>query len=234
MKIVRFLFVVLCFRVWGQVPNERDSVPEPTPTPVPPAYDVLMSFYTWPVRGVMHGGMEIPSIPPVVLRSDSGAVQLPLQRNAQTEAYRYVGHAAPVLATPVSMTVDEEGNRQYQFETVAELEIPREWGQVVVILFPEERNAKGRWRNIVVPASNVLVPDGKLRVINTTRQGLVLEINENYAALYTQIFLDTSFGQKVPLEWCMGREIMRRVATAPRIDVDFNPRFRCKRRGSVA
>lgn len=183
MKHLVVVLIVFCFRVAGQPSNGEGGDPEPAPTPVPPAYDVLISFYTWPVRGVMHGGMEIPSIPPVVMRSGSGAVVLPLQRNAQTEAYRYTGQEAPVLATPTSVTEDEEGNRRYQFDTVAELKIPREVGQVVVILFPEERNPQGRWRHIIVPASNVLVPDGRLRVINSTRQGLVLEINENYQVI---------------------------------------------------
>lgn len=183
MKCLAVCLFVFCLRVAGQSPNGEGTAPEPAPAPVPAAYDVRISFYTWPVRGVMHGGMEIPSIPPVVMRSDTGTMVLPLQRNAQTEAYRYVGRNPPVLVTPTSMTIDEEGNRQYKFEKVADLNIPRGLNQVVVLLFPEERNAQGRWRHIIVPASNVLVPDGKLRVVNTTDQGLVLEINENYQVI---------------------------------------------------
>jgi len=139
----------------------------------PPTYRLNLRFYTWPVTGIMHGNMEIPSLPPAFLQMNGRPQRVILTRGGLTPPIRYSATEPPVLRSFEAESEDAAPTPR----TLAAPVIPTDWKDVTVILFPESTGPNGVMESLVLHTSALEIPEGDSAVQNTTRQPVIVELN---------------------------------------------------------
>ena len=141
-----FLYVIgVSGALWAQ---EGEVVPEET---VEPSYQLVLRYYTWPLTGILHDQMEMPALPRAYLPAPGRPRQVVLARGALTAPIRYRGAKAPELITLIPDGKDPEtGTPRWKQEVLATPDIPEEWKEALVILFPQSKLADGTWRALPI------------------------------------------------------------------------------------
>ena len=150
-----------------------------------PTYNLVLRFYTWPLKGVLHDGMEVPSIPLSYLYSPlQGYKEVVLSRGTLSPPIRYVSPKAPELLTRVANGTDPEtGERLWKTSALVSPEIPDTWKESVVVIFPDSQRSDGTYRSLALEAGDLKLPRGGSRFLNTSRKRLVMEVDGKRKAI---------------------------------------------------
>lgn len=184
-KILWLIFIVPWFVVSAQSPPaengndpENQDIPEAPPLPV---YDVMLSFYVWPLKGILPEEFEVPPIPVGYLRDAETIHRVVLHRGALSPAVRYRSPEGPVLfrAEPVN----RDGTASMTAVPLSRPDIPPEWRQAIILLYPEQQTAEGLWHAIPLHTATLAIPEGHSRILNSTSLGVVVQVEEHMTAL---------------------------------------------------
>ncbi|GEM_PF-2266576 len=160
------------------LPLAAQEAPVPAEETTPVAYNQVVRFYTWPLQGILHDQMSIPALPDGYVRGENGVKEVVLARGSMSPPFRYRGSDALELVTRIPDGKDPEtGKARWKLQTLAQPEIPREWKQAVVVLFPDSTQGDGTWRSLPLETGDLKLPKGGSRYMNTSRRGLVLEVD---------------------------------------------------------
>jgi hypothetical protein len=161
--------------------ESNSASPGETSTDVVPAaegssaYNVSIRFYTWPLKGILHSGVDVKKLPDTYLSFPGKPTRVILSRGSITRPFLYVGENAPMLISPIRDTSNP--NLVSGTKTIAAPTFPREWSQALVLLFPDRIQSDGSWGSVALPVSGIALPDGTSRFINTTQNQIILEID---------------------------------------------------------
>jgi len=143
-----------------------------------PSYDLMLSFYVWQVQGILTEDSVIPALPTLLIQDQRGTRTIRIARGAQTEPIRYTHTSAPTLyAKPLSS--ESQGRPM----PVAALNIPPTWKRALILLFPEVKDGEGHWKTIPVWNPDLEMETNALRILNSTPEDVVIEVEGNFSKL---------------------------------------------------
>lgn len=170
-KTLLLLYLFLSGFVQGQ--NSEDPSPE---DPIP--HQVQIRFYTWPLKGILHDQMDIPALPSVYLPSPTGPKQVVLARGSMSAPIDYSGETPPILYTAEKLEPDPEtGAQRWKTDPIIKPNIPSSWKRCVVVLFPDTIRADSTWNTLPLETTELSLPKGGSRFLNTSRQQLIVEVD---------------------------------------------------------
>lgn len=178
-----FCLLLLCPHLFART-NETEASrnqEETEEAPPPPLHDLMLSFYVWPLKGILPEEFNVPAIPTGYVRDMENVHRLALHRGALTPVIRYRANESPVLFR--AEIAERDGVRGAVPVPLARPEIPPEWRQAVVLLYPEQRDGAGLWHAVPLHTATLEIPEGHSRILNSTSRGIVVQVDEHMTTL---------------------------------------------------
>ncbi|GEM_PF-2182234 len=189
MKRVLCPWIVVCIlsmaRIGAQeeAPAEVQATPTPTPAPV---VGVEFSVFVWPTEGILMEDSKIPGIPRVFYRSPRGPEPLRLMRNTATPLHTYQG-SVPLVFFDIKETwadAPEDAppgtpqTRSREAIPIFKAEFSPQWKRVMIIVFPQKKNADGTLLTMTLPYDRAKLSPGMARIYNSTNRELSLQFED--------------------------------------------------------
>jgi hypothetical protein len=166
--------------------SETNGETETAPPPPPPARLRHFSVYVWPVQGVLSEFNEIPALPQVFYNSPDGVRRVPLSRNVASPLLPYYGPLPieffdaerVVTPPPPDSPPGTEPTVTWKKTPITTLSFPESWDQILFVMMPGRGGTVGQFLPIRYDAARVR--PGYIRIVNTTDEDLVVEIQDRF------------------------------------------------------
>ena len=165
----------------GERTNERD-VSGPSP---PQGRIRYFSVFVWPVTGVLTEQSEIPQIPELFYQSPDGIRRIPLARNVASPLLPIVGdppldffYAERVeIPPPPESPPGTPPTFTWETTPVQSLAFPESWDQVLFVMMPARSGRGADSQFLPVRYDTARVRPGYVRILNTTAESLIVDVN---------------------------------------------------------
>lgn len=156
------------------------------------------AVYVWPVQGILTENSEVAGVPRIYYQSPEGVRRVPTGRNVTSPLMFYHGPMPLELfdGRRVEVPPPEDAppgtppTQTFEKRTLAELEIPENWKQAMLILFPGQEDENGQLRILPIRYDLDVVRPDHVRIHNTTDVPMVLKAEDQEHPLPANGVLD--------------------------------------------
>ncbi|MCC5845671.1 MAG: hypothetical protein JJU05_15585 [Verrucomicrobia bacterium] len=183
-SLLVYITLVLNARIQAQSvqqePNAETGAVEASPEPVVAFH---FAVYVWPASGLLTENSALAGVPRMFYHSPEGIRQVPAGRNVTSPLMPYRGPMPLELfdgkwvevPPPADAPPDTEPARRFEKTPVAKIEIPPDWRQALLVVFPGQTGPGGSLRVLPLRYDVESVRPDFIRIHNTTGVALMLE-----------------------------------------------------------
>lgn len=163
--------------------TERDDGANGAAPPPEELVDLYFAVYVWPATGLLTENTTLAGVPRIFYHSPDGIRRVPAGRNVTSPLMLYRGPMPLELfdgkwvetPPPADAPPDTEPTRAFEKVPVANLEIPAEWKQALLVMFPGQTGPDGGIRILPIRYDVDRVRPDFIRIHNTSDVSLIAE-----------------------------------------------------------